>query len=343
MRQVWIPRAGSPEVLELREAPDPLPAAGEVRIRVEASGVNFADIMGRLGIYPDLPAMPVVPGYEVAGRIDAVGDGVETDWIGRDVLAMTRFGGYADVVCVLEAQAYARPEELSVAEAAGLPVNYLTAFQLIEVMGSLRTGETVLVHSAGGGVGIAAVQLAKRIGARVIGTASASKHDFLKSLGVDECIDYTCEDFEARVLDITHGRGVELVLDAVGGKSFKKSYRSLAPTGRLGMFGISAAATGKRRSLTSLAVTLLGTPWLQFTPLALMNANKGVFGVNLGHLWEEQDRVSGWMETLLDYTRERSESRIVPVVAETFPLEHAAEAHHYIQDRRNIGKVLLIP
>ncbi len=343
MRQIWIPRPGRPEVLEVRETRDPLPGRGQVRIRVAATGVNFADILLRMGMYPDAPRMPLVPGYEVAGIVDAAGEEAETDWIGRDVLALCRFGGYSDAVCVHESQVFALPAGMSAEEGAAFPVNYLTAFQLIEVMGSLRTGETVLVHSAGGGVGIAAIQLAKRIGARVIGTASASKHDFLKSLGVDECIDYTREDFEARVVDITHGRGVELVLDAVGGKSFKKSYRSLASTGRMGMFGISAAATGKRRSLTSLAVTLLGTPWLQFTPLALMNANKGVFGVNLGHLWEEQDRVSGWMETLLDYTRERGESRIVPVVAETFPLERAAEAHHYIQDRRNIGKVLLIP
>lgn len=343
MRQIWIPKAGAPEILELREAADPLPAPGEVRIRVEASGVNFADVMGRLGLYPDLPPMPVVPGYEVAGRVDAVGNGIETDWIGRDVLALTRFGGYSDVVCVPEVQAYARPEELSAEEAAALPVNYLTAYQLIEVMGGLREGETMLVHSAGGGVGIAAIQLARRLDAKVIGTASASKHDFLKSIGVEHCIDYTREDFEKRVLEITHGRGVELALDAVGGSSFRKSFRALAPTGRLGMFGMSSAATGKVRSIPSLLRTVLSMPWLQFNPRRLIDDNKGAFGVNLGHLWEEQDRVSRWMEKLLDYVRDPGHTRIRPVIAETFPFERAAEAHHYLQDRRNVGKVLLIP
>ncbi len=340
MRQIWIPSAGPPEVLEVREAADPLPGPGELRIRVAAAGVNFADIMGRMGLYPDLPPMPVVVGYEVSGSIDAVGDGVETDWVDRAVIGMTRFGGYSDVVCVPEAQVFPRPLGMSPEEGAALPVNYLTAYQLVEVMGGLRAGESVLVHSAGGGVGIAAIQLARRIGARILGTASSGKHEFLKSLGVDVCIDYRTEDFEARVREATGGRGVELVLDAVGGSSFKKSFRCLAPSGRLGMFGLSAAATGKRKSWLAFAKAAATMPWLQFTPLALMNQNKGVFGVNLGHLWNEIDRLRGWMEALLEYEREGS---LRPVIAARFPFERAAEAHHYIQDRRNVGKVVLVP
>lgn len=340
MRQIWISKAGPPEVLELREGADPLPRSGELRIRVEAAGVNFADIAGRLGIYPDLPPMPVVPGYEVAGRVDAVGDGVGTDWTGRDVFALTRFGGYSDVVCVPEAQVYTRPPELGVELAAALPVNYLTAWQLIVVMGSLHAGETVLVHSAGGGVGIAAIQIARHLGAHVIGTASAGKHEFLHSLGVEHCIDYTREDFEARVRDLTSGRGVELALDAVGGSSFARSFRALAPTGRLGMFGNSGAASGKQRSLISLIGNVARMPWLTFNPLTLINSNKAAFGVNLGHLWDEQDRVMRWMESLLELV---SKGVVKPVVAERFPFDRAAEAHHYIQDRKNIGKVLLVP
>jgi NADPH:quinone reductase-like Zn-dependent oxidoreductase len=340
MRQIWIPRPGPPEVLEVREARDPLPAPGEVRVRVEAAGVNFADIMGRMGVYPDLPKMPVVVGYEVAGRVDALGEGVAPDWKGRDVLALCRFGGYSDVICVPESQVHTRPDGMSALEAAALPVNYLTAYQLIEVMGGLRQGDTILIHSAGGGVGIAAIQLAKRIGARTIGTASSEKHERLAPLGLDHAIDYRVEKFEKRVHEITLGRGVELALDAVGGRSFKKSYRCLAPTGRLGMFGSSSLVTGKKRSLFGLLKTLLLTPWFQSTPVALMNANKATFGVNLGHLWDEADRVNRWMETLLAYAREGA---VRPVVAATFPFDRAAEAHHYIQDRKNIGKVLLTP
>ncbi len=340
MRQIWIPKAGPPEVLELREAPDPDPQPGEVRIRVEATGVNFADIVGRLGIYPDLPKMPVVVGYEVAGQVDQVGDGVDASWKGRDVLAPTHFGGYSDVICVNEQQVAQRPEGMSAEIGAAIPVNYLTAYQLVCVMGGLSPGETMLVHSAGGGVGIAATQLAKHRGAKVIGTASARKHDFLKDMGVEHCIDYRTQDFEQRVKEITNGRGVELVLDAVGGSSFKKSYRCLAPTGRLGMFGISSAATGKTRSIVSFMKMLATMPWFQFTPLALINQNKGVFGVNLGHLWNEKDLVGSWLEKLLELYRKGA---VQPVIAERFSFDDAAQAHHYIQDRKNIGKVLLVP
>jgi NADPH:quinone reductase-like Zn-dependent oxidoreductase len=340
MRQIWISKAGPPEVLQVKEAPDPHPAAGELRIRVEASGINFADIMGRLGLYPDLPRIPVVPGYEVAGRVDAVGAGVDAGWVGVDVFASTRFGGYADVVCVPQAQVFPRPANMSAQDGASIPVNYLTAWQLIVVMGGLKVGETVLVHSAGGGVGIAATQIAKHIGAKVIGTASAAKHEELRALGVDHLIDYRTEDFEARARQITGGRGVELILDAVGGDSLKKGYRLLAPTGRLGMFGASSAATGKARGYLGMASMLANTPWVQFNPLSLMNANKGVFGVNLGHMWGDFDRMRPWMDQLMGLWESGA---IKPKIARVFKFYEAAAAHHFIQDRKNIGKVLLKP
>src|SRR5579872_3712971 len=325
MRQIWITRAGPPEVLQVKEAADPVPNAGEVRIRVAASGVNFADIMGRMGVYPDLPPMPVVPGYEVSGRIDAVAPGVDESWIGQDVIGLTRFGGYADVICVPVKQVFAQPAGLSALEAAAIPVNYFTAWQLVVVMGALKADETVLIHSVGGGVGIAATQIAKHIGARVIGTASVGKHAELRALGVDHLIDYRTEDLEKRAREITGGRGVELVLDAVGGNSFKKGYRLLAPTGRLGMFGVSSLAAGKTRSLGAMIGMLAGTPWLQFNPLALINANKGVFGVNLGHMWGEIDRLRGWADQIQALW---SQGTIRPKIARTFSFDEAPAAHH---------------
>ncbi len=340
MRQIWISKAGPPEVLVVKEAPDPQPAAGEMRIRVEASGVNFADILGRLGLYPDLPRIPVVPGYEVAGRVDGVGGGLDPSWVGRDVFALTRFGGYADVVCVPKAQVFPRPQGMSAQEGASIPVNYLTAWQLMVVMGGLKPNETVLIHSAGGGVGIAATQIAKHIGAKVIGTASAAKHGELRAFGVDHLIDYRTEDFEARARQITGGRGVELILDAIGGDSLKKGYRLLAPTGRLGMFGVSSAATNKTGGMFGMLSMLASTPWLQFNPLSLMNANKGVFGVNLGHMWDEVDRMTGWVDQLMSLWEQGA---IKPKIARTFPFDEAAAAHHFIQDRKNVGKVLLTP
>lgn len=337
MRQVWIARPGPPDVLEVREEADPTPASGEVRVRVEACGVNFGDIMARLGTYPDLPSPPVVPGFEVSGTVDAVGEGGDPAWVGRKVLSMVPRGGYTDCICVSENALLQRPEPMTAAEGAAFPVNYLTAHLLVERLGALLPDETVLVHSAGGGVGTAAVQLAQRIGAQVIGCASAHKHDFLKSLGVDHCIDYTEEDFEVRVHDITGGRGVELVLDPIGGRSFRKSCRCLAPTGRLGMYGMSALGTSRARGWIGSLKAAWGTR-LRFTPPGLMNQNVGVFGVNLGTLGLPPERMRGWLAELLEGYRGGA---LRPVIGATFPLEQAADAHRLIESRRNLGKVVL--
>src|SRR5579871_2008157 len=164
MRQIWIPRFGGTEVFEVREAPDPEPKAGEVRVRVAGAGVNFADLSARAGLYADAPPAPLVVGYEVAGEVDAVGTGVESFKAGDRVLAVTRFGGYADVVCVPENQLALVPEGKDLVEAAGVPVCYLTAYLMVVRIGNARPGDTVLIHSAGGGVGLAALQLAKHAG-----------------------------------------------------------------------------------------------------------------------------------------------------------------------------------
>ena len=188
MRQVWITRTGPPEVLELREAADPAPNAGEVQIRVRAVGINFADIMARLGLYPDAPKLPAVVGYEIAGDISALGGGVSRS-VGERVFALTRFGGYSDVICVPTGQAMPLPDGMSYEDGAAIPVNYLTAYQMLVQMGSLKRAERVLVHSAAGGVGLAAIDLCRIYGAEVIGTASASKHEMLRERGVSHQID----------------------------------------------------------------------------------------------------------------------------------------------------------
>ena len=339
MRQVWIPRTGAPEVLELREAPDPTPKAGEVRIRAKACGINFADIMARLGLYPDAPPLPAVVGYEVAGDIDAVGDGV-TRSIGEKVFSITRFGGYSDVVCVPAAQAIPLPDSLSYEQGAAIPVNYLTAYQMLIQMGSMKSGERVLVHSAAGGVGLAAIELCRIYGAEVIGTASSSKHAMLRERGVAHLIDYNTQDYEAEVKRLTGGRGVHIVLDAMGGEHWKKGFNCLAPTGRLVMFGLSNAATGKTKSWLSFLRTLFNTPILIFMPPSLINQNKAAIGVNLGHMWDQTELLTAWLTQILAWHRE---GKINPTVGERFPLAQAAAAHHYIQDRKNFGKVVLVP
>jgi synaptic vesicle membrane protein VAT-1 len=338
MRQVWITRVGPPEVLELREAPDPVPKPGEVLIHVRASGVNFADIMARLGLYPDAPKLPTVVGYEVAGDIAAVGGGVVRS-IGEKVFAITRFGGYSDRVCVPAAQAVPLPGSMSYEQGAAIPVNYLTAYQMLIQMGSLKFREKVLVHSAAGGVGLAAIDLCRIYEAEIFGTASASKHAFLRERGVAHVIDYTTQDYEAEVKRLTRGRGVHIVLDAMGGEHWKKGYRCLAPSGRLVMFGLSSAVTGKTRSVLSLLKTLLSTPFFSFPPTRLINDNKALVGVNLGHMWGETELFKSWLLQLLAWY---GEGKIHPTVSARFPLAEAAAAHHYIQDRKNIGKVVLV-
>jgi len=337
MRQVWITRVGPPEVLELREAPDSVPKPGEVQIRVRAVGVNFADIMARLGLYPDAPKLPAVVGYEVAGDIAAVGDGASRA-IGEKVFAITRFGGYSDVVCVPAAQAVPLPDGMTYEQGAAIPVNYLTAYQMLIQMGSVKSGERVLVHSAAGGVGLAAIDLCRIYGAEIIGTASASKHAMLRERGVAQLIDYNTQDYEAEVKRLTAGRGVHIVLDAMGGDHWKKGYRCLAPTGRLVMFGLSNAATGKTRSILSVLKTLWNTPFFSFPPPRLINDNKSLVGVNLGHMWNETELLTTWLGQLLAWHRE---GKIHPTVGARFPFAEAAAAHHFIQDRKNVGKVVL--
>jgi NADPH:quinone reductase-like Zn-dependent oxidoreductase len=336
MRQVVIVKHGAPHVLQPREAADPVPRGGEVRIAVRAAGVNFADIMARLGLYPDAPRPPVVVGYEVAGVIDAVGPGVAPFRAGDHVLALTRFGGYASSVVVPEAFVFPRPSGLSDVDAAAVPVNYLTAFLALYRLANVGAGETVLIYGAGGGVGIAATQLARLRGAVVIGTASAAKLAAIRSLGVDHPIDHQREDVGAEVQRLTSGRGADVILDPIGGRSFAVSYRLLAPLGRLVLYGVSSIAPGERRSLWRVVRTMFALP--AFRPLSLMNHNRAVLGLNLGHLWGETRQLREAMDLLL---QELATGRLRPVIAKTFPLEGAADAHRYLQSRSNIGKVVL--
>ncbi|MCA9540635.1 MAG: zinc-binding dehydrogenase [Myxococcales bacterium] len=336
MQQIVIPKPGAPGVLRLEEAADPTPMAGEVRIRTVAAGINFADIMARLGLYPDAPPFPCVVGYEAAGVVDAVGAGVTDIKEGDQAVALTRFGGYSTVVCTPQAQVVKAPPGADLHALAALPVQYLTAWLMLVHLGNVRAGEKVLVHSVGGGVGLAAVQICKWRGAEVIGTASAGKHERLRAMGVDHCIDYRTQDFAVEVKRITDGRGVDIVLDAQGGSSFRKSYESLADLGRLFLFGAANLATGEKRNLIAVLRGLLSMP--KFGSIPLMDQNRGVFGVNLGHLWHRVDDLRGMLGEITGLV---ADGTFKPVIDATFPFAQAAEAHAYIQARKNFGKVLL--
>jgi NADPH:quinone reductase-like Zn-dependent oxidoreductase len=277
-------------------------------------------------------------GYEVAGIVEEIGASVDQSLLGKAVVALTRFRGQAEQVVVDSRQLFEKPDSLSFAEGAAIPVNYLTAYALLAVMGSLQPGEAVLIHNAGGGVGLAALDIAKRLGAITFGTASPSKHEFLRTRGLDYPIDYRNQDWLPALLKLTENRGVELVIDPIGGRHWKKSYQALRATGRLGMFGVStASATGLKGKLGLLKVALQ-TPW--FHPFPIINNNKGVFGLNLGHMWHEREKVADWMRTVIDGV---SEGWIRPHVDKSFSFDEVGKAHAYIEGRKNTGKVVLVP
>jgi synaptic vesicle membrane protein VAT-1 len=338
MRAIVTTRNGHVDVLQVETRPDPVPGQGEVLILVKAAGLNFADILARQGLYPDAPAKPYVMGYEVAGVVEAVGHLVSPSIVGQPVIALTRFGGQAELVTVPASQLFEKPEQLSFEKGAAIPVNYLTAWALLVTMGGLKKDEAVLIHNAGGGVGLAALDIARHIGATTYGTASTGKHEFLRQRGLDHAIDYRGQDWLPVLLRLTDNRGVELIIDPLGGSSWKQSYRALRATGRMGVFGMStASASGIRGKLRALKA-VMRTP--RFNPLGLMSRNKGVFGLNLGHLWGEGDKVANWMSEIL---RGIDEGWIQPHVDRAFPFDQVGEAHRYIEARQNIGKVVLVP
>ena len=323
MRAVVITKAGSPEVLQVEERPDPQPGPGQVAIDVRAAGVNVADTMARVGLYPDAPKLPAVVGYEVAGTV--VGTG-------QRVMAGTRFGGYASRVVAGEDDVVPLPDRLSFEQGAAIPVNYSTAWAGLLRYGSLQPGERVLIHAAAGGVGIAATQIAKRHGAEVYGTASASKHDAIRALGVDVALDYRKAGWEKGLPRF------DVIMDAVGGPSFRTSYRLLNPGGRLIAFGASSVTSGEKRNPFVAVRAAVRMP--RFNLIKQMGASKSVIGLNMLTLWDHAGTLKPWIDPLVALIEDGT---IQPVVAEAVPFDRAAEAHRILAQRRNVGKVVLVP
>jgi NADPH:quinone reductase-like Zn-dependent oxidoreductase len=339
MRAIVIPRFGTARVLEVRELPDPRPRPGEVRIRVRAAGLNFAEVSARQGIYPDAPTPPTVVGYEVAGIVDALGEGATRFALGDRVWAICRFGGHAELVCTRETLVRRMPDELDFDRAAAIPVAYSTAALLVSHFGCVRENDRVLVHMAAGGVGLAAIDLCRRIpGVTLFGTASATKHAFLRARGVHHPIDYVATDFEDAVRRLTEGRGADVILDPLGGRSWKKNYRILAPLGRLMIFGLANATKAGTRSLPLALAQILQSPL--WSPMRLMNDNRAVMGLNLGRLFEEEQIIERGLDFIASLARDGA---IDPVIDCVLPFDRAAEAHLRLEHRQNVGKVVLVP
>jgi NADPH:quinone reductase-like Zn-dependent oxidoreductase len=339
-RAIRIERLGAPEVLVEREVPLADPGPDEVHLRIAAAGVNFADLVMRAGLYGTVPPMPYSPGFEVTGEVARVGSTVR-DWaVGDRAAAVIRFGGYAQDVIVPTRNLFRYPDALSPAEAAAMPVVFLTAWIALFEAARVRAGETVLVLVAAGGVGSAAVQLARWRGLRAIGTAgSERKRRFVtETLGAAACFD-SSGPWEDEVRGLVGDRGIDCALDATGGRATAACRRLLAPLGRLVFYGMSSGMPGRNRSWPAALASYVTTP--RFHPLSLVEPCIGVFGIHLLHL---QARESVARAAMQQVYRAAGAGELKPVLDRTFPLtrDGAVEAHHYLHERKNIGKVVLV-
>lgn len=328
MRAVRIHETGSPEVLKVEDVEAPSPAEGQVLIRVAVAGVNFTDVMARQGIYLTREAtagLPATLGTEVAGVVAAAGPGTPADLVGRRVIAFVQ-GGYAEYAIAPLALVTELPAGVDFAEAAAYLVQGVTAWQLLRDCGRIEPGQSVLVHSAAGGVGTLAVQLAKAFGAStVIATAgSADKRKVAEELGADVTVDYTLPDWPEKVLATTGGRGADISLEAVGSDIGERSLECLAPFGRLVVYGVSS----KRLS--------------SFAGSQLMHKNQSVVGYWLtSRLSQDGESDASTAQVVPRLLELVDEGRLRGVVRNVFPMERAADAHEAVSDRRSVGKVVL--
>ncbi len=337
--RVVITAHGGPEVLKLVEDQLPEPGSGEVRLRVLVTGVAFADVLMRYGMYPNTPPLPFSPGYDVVGVIDRLGESVHDFALGDTVAALTMFGGYSRYLCVPARELIRVPAGVDPAEAVSLVLNYVTAQQMIHRIAQLQPGQSLLIHGAAGGVGTAALELGRLAGLKMFGTASRSKHDLVTSLGGIP-IDYKSDDFVTRILQMTGGKGVDAVFDAVGGSNWWQSYKTLrsggkAPGGKLIGFGMSSVIQqGRPSKLRGLA---------SFALMGLLGILPDGKTARWYSITTEKKRHPQWfredLARLLELLRDQ---KIHPAVSERLPLREAQRAHELIEHSRVTGKIVLL-
>ncbi len=306
---------------------------------MRAAGVGFADVMARQGVYPLAPKLPCIMGYEASGVVEAHGYGVTEPAIGTRVMAVCHFGAQAEFVNVRAEHARTIPDEMSFEQAACLPWNYTLAYHLIFRAASVRTGDRVLVHMAAGGVGTAAVHVLRTIPNVVLfGTASGSKLDVLRAEGCEHAIDYRSLDYAKEVKRLTHGQGVDVVVDPLGGKDCRKGYELLRPGGRLVAYGFANMMTRERRNTVTRFREYLRTP--RFSPISLLFSNRSVAGVGVGRFWDNPQLLTEGLTAVLELHHKH---RFSPRIDSVHSFGEAAAAHRRIEDRVNVGKVLLAP
>ena len=336
MKAVFLVNKGSAnKAFEIREIEMPKPNAGQVLIKVDAFGLNFADVMARNGMYKEAPPMPCVLGYDVAGTITAIGKDVTELSIGDRVTAMTRFGGYA-TYAIADAMATAKiPDRMNATTATALTTQYCTAYFAAAEMVNLHANDKVMIHSGAGGVGTALIQLAKHKQCEIFATAGTTeKVEYLRKLGVQHVINYTTHDFEKEISLITNGKGVDVIFDAVGGKSIKKGFRSLAAGGRIVCYG-AADMTGKNIFGKLSAALAFGI----YHPLMFMMASKSMIGINMLSIGDNKPAV---LKRCLEAVVALTEAGIFkPVIGKTFTVAQISEAHEYLEKRNSIGKIAI--
>jgi 2-desacetyl-2-hydroxyethyl bacteriochlorophyllide A dehydrogenase len=328
-REIAIEKYGPAHSLAIRERPAPEVGDDEVAIDVRYSGINFADIQMRLGFYPDAPKKPFIPGYEVSGRVAAVGPKVSGLALGDSVVAGTYFGGYASRITVPSRQVFPLPPTTDLAEGAALPVNFFTAQLALFEMARVRKGDRVLIECATGGVGTLAIQMARHAGAEVVGlTTSPAKLDYIRDLGATA---YTREAFYA---DETI-RGFDFILNASGGKEVRTQLARLGMTGRMVCVGLSSGVRDGKRNFFRIAKAALQTP--RISVLKMFDTNTGIFALNALHILQDPT----WVERLTSSLTAVEEMGLKPHVGKVFPADEVAGAHEYLQTRKALGKVLL--
>ena len=334
MKAVVLKKYGEPsKAFEFREVAEPVVGENEVLIRVEYSGLNFADVMARKGLYKEAPPLPCVLGYDVTGTILKTGAAVENVKIGDHVMAFTRFGGYAEKVVSDSRAVISIPENLDAAKAIALTTQYCTAWYAAAQMVNLHNGDKVLVQAGAGGVGIALIQFAKYKQCEIFATAgSREKIEYLEQLGVHHPISYRTQDFEKEIKEITGGTGIDVIFDAVGGSSVKKGMRSLGAGGRLVCYGASVMTD---KNLFGKIKAGLGFGF--YHPLMLLTPSKSIIGINMLKVADSKPEM---MQLCLQSVVQLAKEGIfAPRATQVFPIAEIAKAHSLLENRQTIGKV----
>jgi NADPH2:quinone reductase len=337
LKAAVVSHYGGPEVLTIRDMQTPTPLPKEILVRIQAIGLNFADIFGRFGVYPGTPKPPFIPGLEFAGDVVKIGAEVKRFQGGERVMGYCRQGSHAEFVAVDESFAVTLPLLMSYEIGASFLATYLSAYHGIIRLANLRRGEKLLVHAAAGGVGISTVQLAKHIGAEIFGTAgSAEKLSLARDQGADHVINYNEGDFAEEIRSLTNGYGVDVVMDSVGGEVYKKSWQLLAQMGRYILYGVSAV-TGKG-ALSKIKAARVFSFMKPIFPQSLLHANKGLFGFNLGTL---RGKENYFFEAVTELLKLYEQGTLRPLIGKIFPFDQIVEAHQYLQSRQSVGKVIV--